>query len=973
MRSKTSLLICLFLISGISFSQKIDSVRQVIKAMGYDLPRLSPVPESVKESGSSVISLNGTWKFSVDSRQKIAPRNIEVPGEWVMQGFSVKPGVYAEYQRDFSIPSDFRGKRIKLRCDAVYSECEIFVNGKKAGGHLGGFTAFETDITALVRSGKENNLSIRVRNESIADTLASGSQYAVHPLGGINRKIFLLALPEMNCSMFHVSTAFDKNYLDAKLITEIELSNESTGDANTTLRFELSRDGDPVKVFTKDVKIEGAIKANTSVIKTLSFDVKNPMKWDPEHPHLYSLRLSVISDGKVVEGVERKFGFRQIEVRGNQVFVNNMAVKLRGVCRHEVMPLRGRSLSPGQWEEDVKLFKGVNINYIRTSHYPPAPELLEACDRLGMFVEVEGPFCWAGLSWGHFISGKLNEVYYQALVQPELEMINTFRSNPSVLIWSIANESGNYKEYFSQAAALIKAIDPTRPRNFSYQPDEFKEDIEIGNQHYPGPKGPEKYANSKIPVLFDEYCHLNAYNRFELVTDPGVRDVWGIGFERMWDKMYHAQGVLGGAIWAAIDDSFIFPDGRAVGYGTWGPVDGWRRPKPEYWHVKKVYSPVKIKQTGKQDAAKGIVEFEIENRTFFTNLSECSFNWKSGVQTGSFNVKARPGETTLVVANIQFHDKIFVEVKDPSGLVIDQYEFTLIPQMADVIKRSNVKTTLTENNSETRITSGNITLVIDRNNHSLKEILSDGKTMIEGDARLMVLPLNGEGNGTQMKGDTARFDPFTATCNNRVAERIEQTSDEQGYRLRIFDRSDEATGYTEYLLSNGELNVNYKYEIRLNINPRQTGLVFTLPNRFQKLDWERSGQWNFYPDDHIGRLKGSAVAINSNPFSGPVGPVAKPALAWAFDQNELGTNDFRSTKINILKASLSDSPEKVNVVSDGTQSLRCWLACGKTNMLVASYSNMGAERFFRGHAELSDRPLKPGDIISGSVKLTFSK
>jgi beta-galactosidase len=968
MKKISLFIICILTLSSVSYAQKIDSVRQVIRVMGYDLPRLSPVPESGKESKSKILSLNGTWRFYPDGNQTSPDQNIEVPGEWVMQGFSVNPGTFALYRRDFKIPSGWNDDHIKLRCDAIYSECEIFVNGKKAGGHLGGFTAFETDITSCIQKGKENTISIRVRSESIADSLSSASKYAVHPLGGISRKIWLLALPEVNCSMFHVSTKFDENYVNAKLNTEIELANESSHDLNTDLRFELSRDGDPVAILKKDVNDIGIIKANSISLKNFSFDIAQPLKWDPEHPNLYSLKLSVISGGKVIEVISRTFGFRQTEVRGNQVFVNNMPIKLRGVCRHEVMPLRGRSLSPGQWEEDVKLFRAANVNYIRTSHYPPAPEFLEACDRLGMFVEVEGPFCWAEQT-------KVPEsLYYQALIQPELEMINTFRSNPSVLMWSIANESGKYKEYFSRSAELIKAIDPTHPRNFSqYNPNGDNGELEISNHHYPGPKGPEKYADAKRPVTFDEYCHLNAYNRFELVTDPGIRDAWGIGFERMWEKMYYAKGVLGGAIWAGIDDSFILPDGRAIGYGTWGPVDGWRRPKPEYWHVKKVYSPVKIRQVGNQDAKEGLINFEIENRMLFTNLAECKFMWKANEQASDFQVNAKPGEIVQVALKIPHTGKVYLEVTDHRGVTIDQYEFIAVPLLVEPKENRVEKLTRTEENSRIRISSGNIAMIIDKTNNDLKEIQMDGKVLILNDARLMILPLNGKGNGTQMKGDNAKFDPFTSSCKNRIVQRIEQAFPGQGFSLKVYDISDDAKGYTEYLLSDGELNINYKYEIRKDINPRQVGLVFSLPESFQQLEWERTGQWNFYPQDHIGRLKGTAVARNENPLSGPAGPVAMPSRSWTYDQNELGTNDFRSTKMNITTAILSDGLNKVNVISDGSQHIRCWLENGSTRMLVASYSNMGAEGFFRSHAELIDHPLKPGDYISGTVHLTFSR
>ena len=199
---------------------------------------------------------------------------------------------------------------------------------------------------------------------------------------------------------------------------------------------------------------------------------------------------------RVMQTSVRRVGFRQIEVRGNQVFVNNHPIKLRGACHHEVMPLRGRSVNNDMWRRDVELFREGNVNYLRTSHYPPDEALLEACDELGMFVEVEAPFCWAH-------EAKVPDALRQdILVNQHLAMVNLNRSHPSVLMWSMGNESNLYAEYFKEAAGLVKQIDPTRPRIFSqWGPDADQGELEVTNHHYPGPEGPDKYRNySRMPI-----------------------------------------------------------------------------------------------------------------------------------------------------------------------------------------------------------------------------------------------------------------------------------------------------------------------------------------------------------------------------------------------------------------------------------------------------------------------------------------
>ena len=315
------------------------------KATETIVPRLSPLPATIQ---GQKISLNGEWYFhpslksGFNGTEDVKNWNtIQVPGEWVMQGFEVKKGEAAGYVRNFALPASWKGQRIKLRCNAVYSDCKVFVNGKEAGSHLGGFTAFELDVTDLVTYGKTNQIALSVTSESIADATSNASNYAVHPLGGITRDIYLFALPEVNFSMFHATTSFDSTYTDAILKAEITIANESKEKADgLTVNFILKdAAGKIIPLPSASSPVPTIINGKTETI-SISLPVTKPVKWDSEHPYLYSLTCQLKNKQKILSATTRRIGFRQIEVRGNQIFVNNHPIKLRGVCRHEVMPLR---------------------------------------------------------------------------------------------------------------------------------------------------------------------------------------------------------------------------------------------------------------------------------------------------------------------------------------------------------------------------------------------------------------------------------------------------------------------------------------------------------------------------------------------------------------------------------------------------------------------------------------------------------
>lgn len=942
------------------------------------VPRLSPLPESMKEQK---LSLNGEWFFHPSPESGFERtedtknwNRIRVPGEWVMQGFEVKKGETAGYLRTFTLPSSWEGQRIKLRCNAVYSDCKVFVNGKQAGSHLGGFTAFELDVTDLVTHGSTNRIALAVASESIADATSNGSFYAVHPLGGITRDIYLFALPEVNFSQFHVSTSFDDSYTDATVKAEITVANESAHPTDgLSVDFTLQdAQGKTVPLSASSFPVPAIADGQTGNVEA-SIPVPAPIKWDSEHPYLYTLTCRLKNRQETLSTTVRRVGFRQIEVRGNQVFVNNHPIKLRGVCRHEVMPLRGRSLENGIWRKDVELFRRGNVNYIRTSHYPPDEALLEACDELGMFVEVEAPFCWA-----HQADVPADK-HYEVLVKQHLEMVNLNRSHPSVLMWSMGNESLKFKEYFQQAAEAVKQIDPTRPRIFSqWGPDADEGTLEITNHHYPGPEGPDKYRNHKRPVTFDEFCHLNAYNRLELAADPGLRNMWGTLLDAMWNNMYHSKGVLGGAIWVGIDDTFFLPGGKAVGYGTWGTIDGWRREKPEYWGMKKAYSPVKVALKGNMDAD-GKVRLHIENRHLFSNLSECLITWETGGQKGTVHTDMAPqseGEVEIILPEtLRQARTLNLTVTGVRGFEIDRYSFHILPETGEGTagKRPSGKLSWKESAEEFNIQAGKCRFAVNKRN-GLLSATRQGKTLLSQAPSLMVLPLNGEGEGIQMTGKDQTFTPFNPVCQNWVARSVQCIPGKEAIEVKVQGSYKEAEGTFRYRFHpDGQVTVDYRFTLLQDVSPRQTGLVFSIPSSYTHLAWKRKGYWNVYPENHIGALEGEAEAFNGTlPLSGLAGPSEEPSTAWSFDQTANGSNIFRSTKENIYSAELSnDEKERLSVRSDGTQHFRVWKDGNLMRFLVADYNNAGSDTFLVSHAQKGYRPLRKGDAIQGTVRLEF--
>jgi hypothetical protein len=432
--------------------------------------------EEIVVNGTSqpVISLNGIWKLTLTPPVNFYStevsfsgwNNINVPGECAIQGFAIKHNTPFVYRRSFKVPEDYSDKTIKLRFEGVYSYARVWVNGVYIRDHSGGFTPWECNITKIVRPGNDADITVEVTDMDTDISYASGN--ARHQIGGILRNVSLMALPQNFPESINIQTDLDTKYTDARL--KIRIASHSKEKSWISFRL-YDMKGIVVKMTDKKFPIE-------DTLTFISIPVKNPDKWDSEHPNLYTLVTSVFDKRVVTASTRTGIGFREIEVKGNQLLVNGHSVKLRGANRYDFHPVPGRISTQEYDETDVILAREANMNFIRTSHYSPSETFLKFCDKYGIYVEDETAVCSADTHRGG-IDKPLKQsepgIIPQTISQV-MEMVTNHINHPSVIIWSLGNDS-TCNESFKELYDLVIKADSTRPIIFSYPgslPDSVK-------------------------------------------------------------------------------------------------------------------------------------------------------------------------------------------------------------------------------------------------------------------------------------------------------------------------------------------------------------------------------------------------------------------------------------------------------------------------------------------------------------------
>ncbi|MEN8194449.1 MAG: glycoside hydrolase family 2 TIM barrel-domain containing protein, partial [Bacteroidota bacterium] len=894
------------------------------------------------------------WKIDELSKEW---KDIQVPGECMMQGFPIKHDIPFVYKKWINIPDDFSEKIVILQFEGVYSYARVWINGNYIRDHSGGFTRWECDITPFVTAGEDALLTVEVTDKD--DEISYASGYAKHQIGGILRSVSLVAMPLNYPEDITIKTDLDENFQDATLIISGRTKNSSE---NSEIILTLTDNNDD-KIILENSTIPLNNEQDFQIIN----HINNPLKWDAEHPNLYSLIISFSENNKLLWQKNYKIGFREITLNENRLFVNGKEVKLRGACRHDIHPMLGR-VSTSEYElKDVILAKEANMNFIRTSHYPPSENFLQLCDEYGLYVEDETAVCFVGShrteDYRPGATENSHDFEMRYLSQLE-EMVSNHKNHPSIILWSVGNEN-SFGTNFKKSYDWVKENDDTRPAIFSYPgnvPDSIKS-YDILSMHYPGLSGSmnqhgkitKEFGYSSMPVIFDEWAHVACYNNFTIKEDPNIRDFWGRSLDSMWQKTFDADGGLGGAIWGMIDETFMLPEslpgfnewwgkidkhvipaeysGNTIGYGEWGIIDTWRRRKPEFWNTKKAYSPVKLLKTEFENHSENkTISIPVYNRFDHTNFNELRIKLTQRDQTKILNspdiAPHSKGILEVPVENWEAEELIKLEFFDAYDNLIDIYNIKLNSEKEVRNSKENGEVIHIEESEEflSFVCENDTRIIFSKETGLISEIKKSSGTF----------SLLGPYINLRSKGKPVMYSyhQINDHCKNWQLKdfNYKQTDGEVSILIKgDYDNSIPAE-FKININSSGKMLIQYQIENVPQEFIREMGIKFEFEDVFNSISWKRDSYWTHYPKDHLSSQKGTEVlyAEQQKIYR------EKPPKDWNHDsksfyyegtENEILkeqlTNIAKSTKENIKEYDLlKNGIKELSVISDGNANCR---------------------------------------------------
>ena len=855
-------------------------------------------------------SLNGTWKFQWVAKPTSAKAewcakdfndaswtDIDVPSSWQVWGlnhgkswdkplycnvaypfsfdettFSIMkerpswftynsnmPNPVGTYRRTFTVPAEWQGRDIYVRFNSVGHGYYLWINGQRIGYSEDSYLPSEFNITPYLTEG-ENSIALQVYRFTSGSFLECQDYWR---LTGIHRSCFLWAAPKSQIRDYFFTTDLDNNYTNAKANVKLTLSGENAG---MTVEAKIMDGSSVVASQTSNLKSQA-----TDV--SLDMDVTNPRKWSAEEPNLYNLVLTLKdAGGKVVDIRGGKVGFREVTIASNgSLLINGKRMVFHGVNRHDFSPVNGRAITPEEIEQDILCMKRLNINAIRTSHYPNDPVFYDLCDKYGMYVLAEADVeCHANQSLSS------NTKFKNAMVERSQNHVRWMRNHVCIFMWSFGNESGNGNNFASVQTA-IKALDKTRPTHYEGGSDY----ADVSSTMY-GSYETIEWIGSSRQRETNPKPHIQCENSHSMGNSMGnVRE--------MFDLYEKYPCLTGEFIWDFKDQGLLTKSSTGKEYWAYGgdfgdnPNDGNfcinGLVHPDLSYTAKTYNTKKIYQPLEWAAVSGKTNvFRMKNKLAF--LPSTTYDVSYSVMdeegnilgSGSISDEVVAGKTKDITIDLSAlselsSDKeafIYFCAKQrtqtawaDAGYVVAEEKLpvkTATKPMKDLTFANEEALTLDETSTAVTITGAHFKATFTKSKGTLTGYTLDGVTMLSKPLYLSAFRLPTDNDGSK-KGtwDGMNLPKLSSTAKGTSTT---VTKAEDGKTITVSMKSTYGSGANTFNVSL-DFIVCADGTIMTNsfIRPANTGAILPklgfkleMPKEMEQISWFGRGPWDSYRD-----------------------------------------------------------------------------------------------------------------------------
>lgn len=919
-----------------------------------------------KENSSNFMTLNGIWKFNWVKNADARPTDfyrtdyndkgwgqMKVPGVWEMNGYGdpiyvnvgyawrsqyknnppyvpIENNHVGSYRKEIIIPAEWSGKEIFAHFGSVTSNMYLWVNGKYVGYSEDSKLEAEFNLTKYLKPGK-NLIAFQVFRWCDGTYLEDQDFFRY---SGVGRNCYLYSRNKKYIQDIRVTPDLDSNYTNGTLNVALNLNGSGTVELNLT---------DPAGKSVATAQVNGNGQ------KSVVMDVSNPEKWTAEAPNLYTLTATLKNGSNTLEVIPVKVGFRKIELKGGQILVNGQPVLFKGADRHEMDPDGGYVVSRERMLQDILRMKQLNINAVRTCHYPDDNLWYDLCDQYGIYVVAEANIESHGMGYGKETLAK-NPSYKKAHMERNQRNVQRGYNHPSIIFWSLGNEAG-YGPNFEQCYTWIKNEDKTRA--VQYEQAGTNEFTDIFCPMYYDYDACKKYSEGNIdkPLIQCEYAHA-------MGNSQG-------GFKEYWDLIRKYPKYQGGFIWDFVDQSNHWKNKDGIdiyGYGgdfnkydasdnnfnDNGLISPDRRPNPHAHEVGYFYQSI---WTTPGDLSKG--EIKVYNENFFRDLSAYYMEWQllangEVMQTGVVqDLNVAPQQTATLKLNLNT-EKICpckelllnvtyklkaAETLMPAGSTVAYDQLTIRPYTAKALELKNQKASnldivvpvIKDNDHNYLIVEGeNFIIEFNKHNGYLPRYEADGMQLLNPGAQLTPnfwrAPTDNDyGAGLQHRYAVWKNPGLKLTSLKQSIEN-EQAIVQAEYEMKAV----KGKLFLTYVINNeGAVKVTQKMEAGKEEKVSDMfrfGMQMQMPENFNEVEYYGRGPVENYADRNHSTLIGKyrqTVAEQFYPYIRPQETGTKTDLRWWRVLNISGNGlqfvgdaPFSASALNYSIESLDDGVQK---------------------------------------------------------------